>query len=110
MRNIVRCTSCTYLVSSDELLEMTPAIENPPDYFSQRGMVRYLSAPPGYGKTASILPAFLQSKATHYVYLAFSNNAGKRFTLEPYVPSSDQTAAESQAAAFMCQCIMNLFI
>ncbi len=75
-----------------------------------RPTVRYISAPTGSGKTASILPAFLESpKATHYLYLPFDHNDKKYFRAKPYdIDAVDSTKAQKQGAAFMAQCVKNL--
>ena len=59
-----------------------------------RSLVRYAVSPTCTGKTASICAAFLMSAAksddhcedkkkfSHYLYLAFANNGGRRFDVE----------------------------
>ena len=42
-----------------------------------------MCSPTKAGKTTSILPAFLESDFTHYLYLAFDNNAEQRFEVAP---------------------------
>ena len=71
-----------------------------------RNSVHYLAAPPGAGKTASLLPAFLASKGafTYYLYIAFDN---KEFPREPVESSSDDDTAVNQDAAFIFECANN---
>ncbi len=97
-----------YYVRPDDLKGMSNAIER--FIGASRPMVRYISAPSGSGKTASILPAFLESpSATHYLYLPFDNNEYKDFRAKPYmIGTTDITKAEQQGAAFVAQCVKNL--
>jgi len=79
-----------------------------------RKEVRYISAPTRSGKTASVLPAFLQStsmvgRSTYYFYLAFDNNNKRNFKCQPYIPSADPLVALKQGAAFMVECVKALF-
>eukprot|EP01036_Dinobryon_divergens_P028072 gene28072-36961_t len=46
-----------------------------------RTCVKYIAAPPSYGKTSCILPAFLKTTLTHYVYIAFDNNEQNNYLL-----------------------------
>jgi hypothetical protein len=81
-----------------------------------RAAVRYISSPTASGKTSSVLPAFLKSTTmesggTHYIYLAISNNAGRSFKVsgESRIPKGDPNIAMMQGAAFIFQCVKNLF-
>ena len=98
-----------YLVRSEDLDRMSKTIEQPV-LGDVRRVVHYLSAPPGSGKTASVLSAFLQSHdATHYLYLSFDNNNKKNFKVTPFeIGTTDSVMAEKQGATFMVQCVKNL--
>jgi len=69
-----------------------------------------LSAPSSAGKTASVLPAFLELCAiedgiTYYVYIAFDNNNKRNFRVQPFDPSTDGRIALNQGAAIMAECV-----
>eukprot|EP01036_Dinobryon_divergens_P031411 gene31411-40803_t len=73
--------------------------------------VKYLVSPVGTGKTCSILPMFLRTPLTHYLYIAFDNNNYRNFVLSSppqAMISTDPTIAANQGADFMFQCIKNL--
>jgi hypothetical protein len=83
-----------------------------------RGLVRYLAAPSAYGKTCSILPAFLYSAEqrlesnkgigfTHYLHLSFNNNGGNHFVARGEISNYDLDARQ-QGAAFMLNCLKHL--
>lgn len=79
---LFRLYDVDYLVRPADLQQMTYAIEATT---IARSTVRYLSAPSVSGKTASVLPAFLESKtATHYLYIPFSNNGDFHFQAKAY--------------------------
>lgn len=79
---------------------------------------RYICAPLGSGKTASVLPMFLASTKlkqggfTHYLYLPFSNNSDRHFELNESsgVISEDSWTAYDQGAAFMSECVKALVL
>ena len=98
----------SFYVRPEDLQRMATAIER--SMQSTRGIVNYITSPCGTGKTASVLPAFLESKrATHYLYIPLDNNGGKYFKAHPYeIGTTDTTIAECQGAAFMVQCVKNL--
>jgi hypothetical protein len=78
-----------------------------------RQKVKYISAPIASGKTASVLPAFLESTemvngGDVYLYIAFSNNGGRHFKWEEHSPNSNPSKAEIQGAAFMSECVKRL--
>ena len=87
-----------------------------------RGLVRYVVSPTCTGKTASICAAFLllMSAAksddyhgksfSHYLYLAFANNGGRRFDVENSsdISKEERGIAETQGAAFMVGCLRKL--
>ena len=88
----IRCTPFTaehlslyklpYYVLEDSLLDTAKRVMNPPeDIISKqpRELVRYITAPTGYGKTASVLPICLRSGLTHYVYITFANSKDQHF-------------------------------
>eukprot|EP01036_Dinobryon_divergens_P037334 gene37334-48823_t len=79
----------------------------PPKMSGQiRLWMKYIAAPPSSGKTTCILPAFLKTTLTHYIYLAFDNNQDNNFKLRsPSLISNDPDIAHLQGADFMFQCI-----
>jgi len=101
----------THLEKNAELLEtdIIPKTTNDP-----RFAVAYVSAKTESGKTASILPIFLnsyesnrESHFTHYLYVAFKNNGVNNFGTSEDA-STDEKIAERQGAAFMYVCIQAL--
>ncbi len=105
---VLRLYEHEYLVRSGDLKRMSNAIDKPLE--KARSVVHYISAPPASGKTASVLPSFLETaKATHYLYLPFHNNNGNWFKAAPYnIEATDEETGEQQGAAFMTQCVKNL--
>ena len=47
----------------------------------------------------------MKDGATHYFYIASSNNGGKDFIVNPPTPSSNKNTAEEQGAAFIVDCV-----
>lgn len=82
-----------------------------------RNYVRYATAPTAAGKTASILPAFLDSAEadrsidgenvsfSYYIYLAFDNNDGRTFQAMSPMPKE----FEKQGAFFILKCLAMYF-
>ena len=71
-----------------------------------RGLVRYITAPAGSGKTASVLPIFLRCPQTHYIYITFTNSNYQHFQLmSAHLISNDPAIAAEQGAIFLSQCI-----
>jgi hypothetical protein len=96
-----------YYVRDEDLNVMVNEIDKGTQ--GSRALVNYISAPSASGKTASVLPAFLKSKkSTHYLYLAFANNNGRNFEVNPSVITSCGNTAELQGAAFMIECVKKL--
>ena len=73
-----------------------------------RKVIKYVCAPATSGKTTSVLPAFLESNFTHYLYLAFDNNNDRQFKLKPSKPMDDLDCAERQGTAFAYECVRRL--
>ena len=101
----------SYYARSKDLTDMVNAINKSAN--ETRAEVRYISAPPISGKTASILPAFLhsatmQNAGTHYFYLPFNNNNNKNFISMPKTPNPNEDIAERQGAAFIFECVKTL--
>lgn len=83
---------------------------------STRKLIRYLAAPTASGKTACLLPAFLDSVEsqrvfdgedvafTYYLYLAFGNNESRAFKVGSNL-NPDATPVD-QGAFFMQKCLM----
>ncbi len=98
-----------YYVLEDSLLDTAKRVMNPPeDIISKqpRKLVRYITAPAGYGKKASVLPIFLRSGLTHYVYITFANSKDQHSQLvSKHLISDDPDIAAKQGAAFLFQCI-----
>ena len=97
----------------DEDIEtMARQLEAGRTYSSDRQVIKYLSAPSGSGKTASILPAFLQSDFTHYLYIAFSNNDNRQFKyrVNGGNPDEDPMIAAQQGRAFAYECVRSLLM
>eukprot|EP01035_Chromulina_nebulosa_P023356 gene23356-30266_t len=71
-----------------------------------RTVVRYIAVPSGSGKTACVLPVFLRTALTQYIYISFTNNNFQNFELfsENSISNNPKKAAQ-QGAAFMFQCI-----
>jgi hypothetical protein len=104
-----------FLVRPADLTAMVEVLEAPAPG-DARDSIKYAVAPPGAGKTASMLPAFLESARhgvpqqsfTHYLYLAFDNNDGRNFSLDPLEPSANTKVAVKQGAAFISECVRRL--
>ena len=62
-------------------------------------------------KTSSILPAFLQTNFTHYLYIAFTNN-NRQFNIDPYKSMDDiiQTYTQGTGTAFALECVNMLLM
>ena len=100
-----------YYVRPKDLVHMAHSINNRISV-NGRAELRYVSSPSATGKTSSILPAFLASKdmennGTHYLYLPFNNNYERTFRAIRY-PSSDESIAKKQGAAFIFECVKTL--
>ena len=84
---------------------------HPTEARGARELVRYLAAPTAYGKTSLILPAFLRSTKrkdligfSHYVYIAFENNASRSFRFLSEL-NRNCDLAKKQGGAFVVQCV-----
>jgi CheY-like chemotaxis protein len=100
-----------HCVESKDLQHMAESIESSSGSATTTCKdVKYVCAPNGFGKTTSVLPAFLQSdEATHYLYLAFRNNGDRNFVLHSSSEvSSMESIAERQGAFYITQCVKNL--
>uniref|UniRef100_A0A0G4I5T1 Uncharacterized protein n=1 Tax=Chromera velia CCMP2878 TaxID=1169474 RepID=A0A0G4I5T1_9ALVE len=86
----------------DDLLRLAKQLELKGD---DRKLVKSICSPTKTGKTTSVLPAFLESNFTHYLYLAFDNNGRRRFEVSPYTPCHDIKVAKKQGAAFAVECV-----
>ena len=65
-----------YYPRDDDLERFANEISKPPKQISQIcTLVKYITAPTSTGKTSCVLPAFLKTTLTHYIFIAFSNNA-----------------------------------
>ena len=74
---------------------------------SARNVVNYISAPSHFGKTACVLPAFLNSTVkengfTHYLYLSCDNNNSNYFCSDRII---NENNAECQGASFIFECL-----
>lgn len=76
-------------------------------YSGEREYIRYLCSPPHSGKTACILPIFLNSAESnrtdnfsYYIYIACTNNNSRNF-LRKYSGEMDKPMVEG--AAFICK-------
>ena len=93
-----------YWTDDEDVEFFADQLRRPP---KSRASVKYLSAPSGSGKTSCILPAFLKSTHkkggfTHYLYLAFNNNADNFFRASTEV---NQSIALRQGASFIFECL-----
>ena len=61
-----------YFGADDDVQLMAKKLYDPAK--EVRKEVMYVCAPATSGKTTSVLPTFLESKFTHYLYIAFDNN------------------------------------
>ena len=97
-----------YFALDDDVQSVAKQLEwHDPDH---RDQVKYVCAPAASGKTTSVLPAFLESGFTHYLYIAFDNNNGRQFKLSPSKPIADCVSAEDQGAAFAVECLRTLLL
>ena len=79
---------CPYYVGAEDLDRFANSLVSPPEGITAaRGAVRSIVAPPGAGKSAAVLPAFLQMHNSKllpaevpsmYIYMPFYNNAKRR--------------------------------
>ena len=84
---------------------------------SKRSPVKFIVAPTHSGKTACILPAFLQMRRdrtmTHYIYLPFHNNADNHHE-PPVIPDgmfetmSSESAIEEIGFAYLIHCLKRM--
>jgi len=80
---------------------------------SSRPPVKYIVAPSGSGKTASVAAAFITSVTeghgcfSHYLYMAFENNKNNNFKASGDV-SKYKNDAEKQGACFAFDCLKKL--
>ena len=94
-----------YWGSDEELLSMVNMLGDKGRY-DRDEPVKYVCAPSEFGKTTSIVPAFLKSNVfTHYLCLAFYNNGDRSFKLRPSKPDEGEDVAEEQGAAFAVECV-----
>ena len=105
-KKVLELYKLPYYVINEDLDTMVTNLLEPQ---SNRTVIKYLAAPSGYGKTSSVLQAFLRSTDgdegfTHYFYLAFNNNADNYYrvddTLEPSHPLD-------QGANFIYDCVVH---
>ena len=75
-------------------------------------LVKYIAAPPGFGKSACVLPLFLESLKgkngrgfTHYLYLTFQSSNSRSFFVSPPDPDKDIIVAEMQEAKYIFNCL-----
>ena len=76
---------------------------------SARTVVNYISAPSHFGKTACVLPAFLNSTVkengfTHYLYLSCDNNNSNYFCSDGII-NENKKRAECQGGSFIFECL-----
>ena len=97
-----------YYVREESLRDCAEGLLRPPEVGENliRTVVRYIAAPSGSGKTTCVLPVFLRTPLTHYIYISFTNNNFQHFELfsENSISNNPKKAAQ-QGAAFMFQCI-----
>ena len=94
-----------YWGSDEELLSVVNMLEDKGRY-DRDEPIKYVCAPSEFGKTTSIVPAFLKSDVfTHYLYVAFHNNRGRSFRVSPPEPHEAALVAGKQGAAFAVECV-----
>lgn len=80
---------------------------------NSRPTIKYITAPTGSGKTASVAAAFTTSVTeghnyfSHYVHIAFENNKSNNFRANGIV-SEDNEVAQKQGAYFALQCLQKV--
>lgn len=96
-----------YYASDYDLQRFANEIMKPPKNGDQvRSWVKYITAPPSYGKTSCVLPAFLKTSFTHYFYIAFDNNGISNYKLDkPSLISHSPHRARMQGADFIFKCV-----
>ena len=99
-----------YWVKEEDLQAYAKALAFP-ETGETRRQLTYISAPTGYGKSASILPAFLETAGqqvgspTHYLYLPFHNNDSRHYFAKG---TCEQKSAQVAGAAFILESITML--
>eukprot|EP00538_Stauroneis_constricta_P006227 CAMPEP_0119561892 /NCGR_PEP_ID=MMETSP1352-20130426/18955_1 /TAXON_ID=265584 /ORGANISM="Stauroneis constricta, Strain CCMP1120" /LENGTH=756 /DNA_ID=CAMNT_0007610201 /DNA_START=232 /DNA_END=2502 /DNA_ORIENTATION=- len=116
-RHYFRLRNLPFHASEDSIEKFAMSLEDSSTVghnLSLRDAVAYLSAVSSSGKTASILPAFLNShrnerdgRFSHYLYMPFSNNANKNFCSDEFVDDNAEIA-KKQGAVFMYRCMERL--
>lgn len=88
----------------DELTRAAEHLENNLRYEGKREYVRYMCSPTHTGKTACVLPIFLNSaesdrpqKFSHYFYIACSNNNNRNFASSSMRPLGDEPMVDGGA-------------
>ena len=96
-----------YYARDDDLERFANEISKPPKQISQiRTLVKYITAPTSTGKTSCVLPAFLKTTLTHYIFIAFSNNADNNYKVrETFNINYDPDIAHAQGADFIFECV-----
>eukprot|EP00538_Stauroneis_constricta_P000388 CAMPEP_0119570728 /NCGR_PEP_ID=MMETSP1352-20130426/43760_1 /TAXON_ID=265584 /ORGANISM="Stauroneis constricta, Strain CCMP1120" /LENGTH=930 /DNA_ID=CAMNT_0007620401 /DNA_START=183 /DNA_END=2971 /DNA_ORIENTATION=- len=110
----------SYWAADDDLKYILKQLETPVD--DPRALLGYISAQSGAGKSACVLPIFLQSrrtnvndkKFTHYIHLPFDNNYDNHFQSDDYQdelgrPKPGIRACKAHGAAFMHK-VLQLFL
>ena len=98
-----------YYVQDKNLQEFADEIRKPSSKANTqvRTAVKYITAPSCSGKTSSILPAFLRTDLSHYIYFAFDNNEHNNYRLSEsdVQMSRDVDIAYNQGADFIFHCV-----
>lgn len=98
-----------YYVQDKNLQEFANEIRKPSSKANAqiRTAVKYITAPSCSGKTSSILPAFLRTDLSHYIYIAFDNNEHNNYRLlqSDVQMSRDDDIAYNQGADFIFNCV-----
>jgi hypothetical protein len=107
--NVAMLYENPFWVHDDDLKAYTAALEKPKDG-TPRLQIKYTCAPPGSGKSASVLPACLKSIEsgdgfTHYLHLPFHNNGGRCFWVKGKL---DKDTAFRAGGAFILDCVTML--